>query len=133
MKETIVKDAVSAFASLNKGGEGKLTIDEKVTCACGNKVRLTDLTVINTGVFQAINTVCMGCVKGAIEDSKLARLVCSKCRTVIGRVKPSKDKTGFRLEAGKSYHLSGCDACCPGETEFKLLEKVLWDRKFLKH
>lgn len=115
------------------GGEGKLIVDERVTCACGNKVKLTNLTVIDTGVFKAINTVCKGCRKGAIEDKKLARFVCAKCRTVVGRVRPSKDKTGFALEAGKTYHISGCDNCCPGTEEFKLLEKVLWDRKLSRN
>lgn len=133
MKDKFVKDAVKAFSSVASGREGQLVIDERTSCMCGRMVKLTDLTTIDTGVFRAINTVCKGCKKGAEEDKKLARFVCVKCRTVIGHVKPSKDNTGFELKAGHTYHIEGCDRCFPGRTEFKLLEKVLWNRKLSNH
>jgi len=110
-------------------GDGSIIVNQTTKCSCGRIVKLTDLDVINTGVMFALNNVCKGCKEGARSSADKARLVCVKCKSVIGLLKPGKDKTGFEIKAGKCYHVAGCDQCCPGETSFPLVEKKIWNLK----
>ena len=99
------------------------------TSACGKKVPIASLEEINTGVFRIIGDVCKGCQSGKQLDKEYARVVCCRCKRVITRIKPARDKTGFTFVAGKTYHLSECGLCNPDIQRCPIIEKVMWDRK----
>lgn len=103
---------------------------ETQTCVCGKQVSLTKLSSLNTGVFLTLNDVCKGCKEGARFDQTHARLVCARCKRVIMRIPPSTDKTGFKFEANKSYHVDGCPQCdlLSKKANFTIIEKAMWNR-----
>ncbi|MEG1542911.1 MAG: hypothetical protein RR382_00105 [Tannerellaceae bacterium] len=80
---------------------------------------------------MAISDVCKDCKHAEREDKLLARIVCAKCRRVVGRVTPLKDPQGFVFEANKTYHVTGCGMCSnlPENTQLKvqIVEKLIYD------
>lgn len=102
------------------------------TCVCKKQVTIDKLSSLNTGVFITAGDVCKGCKEGEEYDRKHARIVCVKCKRVLMHIPPVTDKTGFRFEANKSYHLNGCPQCEPLEAGKKqrhtIIEKAMWNR-----
>lgn len=123
-----VDKMIAVLASLPPLKPQPVINDFKETCACGKKVNITSLEELDTGVFKTLNDICKNCPEGHKIDKELARVVCAACKRVITRIKPAKDKTGFRFLPGKTYHLSNCAFCNPGENKYQIIEKVLWDR-----
>ena len=97
-------------------------------CACGKSVPVTNLMQLNTGVVVMPNNVCKGCKEGIKLDRETARIVCLKCKRVICRVKPVKDKQGFEFKAGKTYHMESCGFCNPGKENYMIVEKYIHSR-----
>lgn len=89
-------------------------IDDKVTmlCACDKAVNVMTMPQRNSGVVTYVDNVCPGC-----EDQAkgLCPVVCCRCRRVAGRLQPMTDKWGFKVEAGRSYHLEKCPVCSPAD------------------
>lgn len=124
-----VEKAIKILGSLPPPKQDKPVILKPTeTCACGKTVPITSLEEINTGVFKIIGDVCKGCKDGKRLDAQLARVVCSRCKRVITRIKPAKDKTGFVFQAGRTYHLAECALCNPKIERCPIIEKVIWNR-----
>lgn len=106
---------------------------ETQTCACGKQVEIEKLASLNTGVFVTLGDVCKGCKEAEEMDRKNARIVCVKCKRVLMHIPPVVDKTGFRFEANKTYHLNGCPQCEPtldaeSRQAHTIIEKAMWNR-----
>ena len=131
--EEKIRQAIRTLAELPPPAqeEPKILSPEEV-CACGKKVPLIDLEEMNTGVFKSVGDICKGCKDGHRLDQLHAKIVCARCKRVIGRVKPATDKTGFTFRAGKTYHLAQCGLCEPGIERCPIIEKILWDRNHKK-
>lgn len=131
-QDEFLKEATKLFAKLPPSKDKPIQKPTKQQCLCGKQVDITVLEQLNTGVFITCNDVCKGCKEGHEADKRFARFVCAKCRRVLMRVRPGTDKTGFKLEAGKSYHLAKCPACAGLQDKtdkgFPLIEKVVWNR-----
>lgn len=102
--------------------------NQLLECACGHKVHISSFDTINTGVFTCLNNVCRHCKTGQQMDREYARLVCVKCKKVLLRVKPAKDKTGFSFVGGRTYHITSCPECHPEIENPIIIEKATWDR-----
>lgn len=120
---------LKAMASLPPVKADLPTLEFKETCACGKKVPVTDLMQLNTGVIVMPNDVCKGCKEGMKMDKEMARVVCIKCKRVIGRIKPTVDKQGFEFKAGKTYHMESCGHCDPDRGKYMIIEKYIHSRK----
>lgn len=131
-----LRDAAKLLASLPPAPQ-PVTPPETQTCVCGKQVTIDKLAALNTGVFITSSDVCKGCKDGEEYDKKHARLVCVKCKRVLMHIPPAVDKTGFRFEANKTYHVNGCGQCIAmkleegsvKEKEFMVIEKTVWNRK----
>lgn len=123
-----MQEMVNVLASLPPPEKQPIIEDLRETCACGKRVHIADLEELNTGVFKTYNDICKNCPTGHKLDKELARVVCASCKRVICRIKPAKDKTGFKFIAGRTYHLATCALCAPGKERYPIIEKVLWDR-----
>lgn len=113
-------------------------IDDKTwtLCACNKRVEVTSLPARYSGVVKYVDNICRGC-----EDrgKGLASVVCVRCHRVAGRMPPSKDKYGFKIEAGKVYHVQECPVCKPSirystksgqqVATTPIIEMLLWHRK----
>ena len=132
-QEEFLKEAAKIFTKLpppKKKLETKIT---KESCVCGKMVDITDLEALNTGLFLTHSDVCKGCKEGHQVDQHSARVVCVKCKRVLMHIKPGVDKTGFRIVAGKSYHVPKCPQCMSVfrekyDPKIPLIEKVVWNR-----
>jgi hypothetical protein len=80
----------------------------KALCACDKLVSVVEMRPIYTGVINALDNVCAGCLSHA---KGLSALVCRRCRKVVARVAPHKDKLGFQFVANRYYHITHCPAC----------------------
>lgn len=131
-QDDFLKEATKLFAKLPPPKNKPLEIPKKQQCVCGKMVDYSVLEQLNTGVFVTLSDVCKGCKEGHDVDKRSARFVCAKCKRVLMRVRPGTDKTGFRLEAGKTYHLAKCPGCASAldktDKGFPLIEKVVWNR-----
>lgn len=100
-------------------------------CACGKIKPVVELTKRSSGVVTFVDNVCAGC---EMHSQGLATIICVKCRRVLGRVKPLKDKLGFEFKAGRVYHVEYCPKCVPGTKKAVLIEMILFYRKIgFKH
>lgn len=132
--EERINKAIQALAELPPLPKQEVKIlPPEETCACGKVVPVSQLEMLDTGVFRTIGDVCKGCKHGHDLDKTTAKIVCARCKRVIVRVTPSRDKTGFEFKAGKSYHLSECKLCTPEIERCPIIEKVIWDRKHKQH
>lgn len=131
-QDDFLKEAAKILSKLPPPKNQPLELPRKQQCLCGKEVDITVLEQLNTGVFITCNNVCKGCKEGHDADKRFARFVCAKCKRVLMRARPGTDKTGFRLEAGKTYHLAKCPGCTPllekTDKGFPLIEKVVWNR-----
>lgn len=113
--------------SQDRPSSKELITDPQETCLCGKKVPITSLEDLNTGVILTISNVCKDCRSGKKLDRETARIICVRCKRVVARISPGKDKTGFSFEKNKSYHLTKCAFCEPGLTESPIIEKHVYD------
>ncbi len=120
--------ALKAMASLPPVKKVTPKMEFTETCACGKSVPVTNLMQLNTGVVVMPNNVCKGCKEGQKLDKETARVVCLKCKRVICRIKPAKDKQGFEFKAGKTYHMESCGFCNPDKQNHMLVEKYIHSR-----
>lgn len=98
-------------------------------CACGKKVPVTTFPMMHSGVVQFPNNICPGCKEAEKLDRETARIICVRCRKVVARLKPVKEKNGFIYQAGRTYHSDACPECKPNLTESQIVEKVIYMRK----
>lgn len=101
---------------------------DKVLCVCGEWAPLTEVSIVDTGVVKALNNVRRGCAACEKEDKLTAKLVCVRCKTVVARMKPHKDKDGFVYVAGRAYHLDGCPSCVEGLEYSSIVEKKIYEK-----
>lgn len=130
-QEAFLREAAKIFTMLPPPKNPNLLKPKKEQCLCGKLVDITEFEMLNTGLFTTHSNVCKGCKQGHEADKKHARVVCTKCKRVFTHLKPSVDKTGFKIEAGRSYHMLGCPQCQElgsKKDKFPLIEKVVWNR-----
>ncbi len=84
----------------------------RMLCACEKVVNVLEMPRKHSGVVPYIDNVCPGCPERA---KGLATVVCVSCHKVAGRMPPFTDKHGFRVEAGRVYHIQRCPGCHPGD------------------
>lgn len=95
-------------------------------CACKKMKPLAEMPLYNTGFIMAVDNVCFGC-RNQWKD--FARIVCKNCKLPEMFVSPHEDKSGFRFERGRTYHITACLRCCP---ELKIMipvEKIAFDHR----
>jgi len=95
----------------------------KVRCACNKDVPCERAKLINTGYMHAIEPICEPC-RPDFEGQ--ARLVCVRCRSVIGWMDPQTDKHGFKIEPDKYYHVGECMVCDPNVVSSHIIEMALY-------
>lgn len=123
---------VAALATLPPSTAKPVTLEFRETCACGKKVPVDKLEMLNTGVFIMPNDVCKGCKAGHKEDAEKARLVCVCCKRVIMRIPPCTDKSGFTFLPGRTYFLEHCGNCNKTTERHRIIEKVAWNNDHKK-
>lgn len=99
---------------------------ELVKCGCGKFRPIETMAIRDSGVLKYVDNVCPDC---AGQDKGMARIICAGCRTVVARMAPHKDKNGFKVEAGKCYHVDQCPGCNPKLEKSMIIEKVIYARK----
>ena len=112
-----------------EGYEGMLVRDhQKIPCACNEKIiSINECRRIDTGVVQALDTMCKDC-KQAVKGT--CPLICIRCKRVASRMEPGKDKkTGFVFKAGRPYHLDGCPFCEEGVQKSIIIEKLMYEKE----
>jgi hypothetical protein len=92
--------------------------------ACGRSKYITDFKIYNSGVVNNLmEPLCKLCIGTYKECSKV---VCCKCKMVMGWLDPHKDKDGFVFEKNHSYHIQACPNCTPGLLKADLIEKIIY-------
>ena len=96
---------------------------DKVRCACNKDVPCEMSKLVNTGYMDVIEPVCPPCRR---DFDGQARLVCVRCRSVIGWMDPQTDKHGFKIERDKYYHVGECAVCKPGIEKADIIEMMVY-------
>jgi hypothetical protein len=96
---------------------------DKIHCACGKDVPCNQANLVNTGQMTAVEPVCPPCRN---DFTGQARIVCIRCRVVIGWLDPHTDPHGFRVEADKFYHVGACAICKKGLIKADIIEMMLY-------
>ena len=112
-----------------EGYEGMLLRDhKKIPCACNEKIiPINECKRINTGIVQALDTMCKDC-KTAVKGT--CPLICIRCKRVVSRMEPGKDsKTGFVFQKNKPYHLDGCPFCEENLDKSIIIEKLMYEKE----
>ena len=101
---------------------------KKATCSlCEKIVSIKDCKKLNTGVVQAFDSMCGDCRS---EVRGTCPLVCIRCKRVVSRMEPGKDKkTGFVFVKNKPYHLDGCPFCEDNLDKSIILEKLMYEKE----
>jgi hypothetical protein len=102
----------------------------RMLCLCGHFKMRSDMPVRSTGLVNFRDTVCKGCSNK--DSATWSTLVCHRCKTVVGKVEPMRDKDGFVFARGRCYHTARCLACCPDLTQTEIVERVLWRKNNLR-
>lgn len=97
-----------------------------MTCLCGHRKHKGTMPQRHSGIVPFKDTVCRGCTKAARGT---ATIVCSRCREVIGKIPPGKDKDGFTFVRDSVYHVVNCPNCCPEIESTEIVERILWLRR----
>jgi hypothetical protein len=98
------------------------------TCICNKRKLLTQMEIINSGVFHVVSNVCKDCRSGLKHDREMSRIVCCTCKSVVSRLSPGRDLDGFVFAANASYHVDKCGVCTPGLSESPIIEKLIYQR-----
>lgn len=103
--------------------------------SCGKHATLDKLKVFDTPVVKgAMAYLCDECWETA-RKAKSCYIICVKCKEVRKCMEPFVNpKNGFKLEAGKFYHIMDCPECNPDKYAGKtvpamIIEEVLYDDK----
>jgi hypothetical protein len=96
---------------------------ENIRCACNKTVPCDNAQVVETGEITVIEPICPPCRKDYKDQ---ARLVCFQCCSVIGWMEPQKDVHGFKIEAGKFYHIEACAVCKKDLQKTNIIEMMLY-------
>jgi hypothetical protein len=92
--------------------------------ACGRQKHFADFKIYNSGVVNNVmEPLCKLCAGTYMECSKV---VCCKCKMVMGWLDPHRDKDGFVFEKKHSYHIQTCPNCTPGLLKADLIEKIIY-------
>ena len=85
---------------------------ERVHCACGHEKdpETAGFSILKTRAGFVVDNVCPGC---KVDVKGLCPLVCTHCKSVVGRLKPHKDPSGFVYTPDTVYHLETCGYCNP--------------------
>lgn len=94
-----------------------------IRCACNRVVSCGAVQIINTGQMDAVEPVCQPCIR---DFAGQARLVCVRCKSVIGWLPPQVDPHGFRIEADKCYHVRACAVCKKDLQKADIIEMMLY-------
>ena len=98
--------------------------------ACARQTYVGDFKVYDSGVLpMVLIPLCKYC-QSSHKDS--ARLVCYRCKTVIGWIDPHIDKDKFVFEKKHSYHIQACPVCSPGLDKSDIIEKIIYLRQIKK-
>lgn len=104
-------------------GPGQMFDPTRVRCACNKDVPCEEALLVNTGHISAVEPVCAPC---RVDYEGLARLVCVRCRSVIGWLKPQVDPHGFKIEPGKFYHVGECAVCKKNLPKADIIEMMVY-------
>lgn len=99
---------------------------EVLCCICDEYKHIQKFRTIQTGYMKAFDPVCSPCLK---EVANTAYLVCVGCKSVVSRMKPHVDASGFVFEKNKAYHLNQCPTCTENCNTSTLAEKMIHDRR----
>jgi hypothetical protein len=115
-------------APVAPGTKSTLISSDELRCASCNRVKhISDFPVYNSGVvLMTLYPMCSLC-QPAYKDC--SRIVCCKCKTVIGWVDPHVDKDRFVFEKAHSYHIQACPSCTPGLDKSDIIEKIIYLRE----
>jgi hypothetical protein len=103
---------------------GQLTALKR--CLCGKMLQVTEhVRRWHSGVVNYDETLCGDCRK---EFADKSRIVCLGCKSLQGFVSPTTEKTGFKFEGRKHYHIEKCPRCKPGIVATPVLEHESWCR-----
>jgi hypothetical protein len=120
-------EMLEVLRNLRPSSRELVTKDDRVGCMCGRQVPPHTLEVADSGVVKYLTNVCKGCEAGRKEAAQTASIVCCKCKAVVARMTPHKDKAGFAFRAGRAYHVAECGGCTPGLEQSAIIEKKLHD------
>lgn len=106
---------------------GQVVTTHSPCAACGTKTFIGDFKIYDSKVLPAVvSPICHTC---ELNFKDQARLVCCRCRSIIGWVDPHKDGDGFVFEKRNFYHIQACPVCSPGIEKSDIIEKVLYLKK----
>jgi hypothetical protein len=92
--------------------------------SCGKVKHLTDFNYFNSGVINPVmEPLCSECRSTFVDCSKI---VCCKCKAVLGWVDPHVDPDKFVFEKRHSYHIKTCPNCTSGLMKADLIEKIIY-------
>ena len=78
-------------------------------CLCGKLLpAATYKKKYYSGFINYTAILCSDCFK---YFNKHSRIVCVGCRRLMGFIEPQRDRSGFRFESGKCYHIECCPKC----------------------
>jgi hypothetical protein len=127
MNQELPAGAQQAFRLLSSLPPPKdaITLETHSPCvSCGRQKYITDFRIYNSGVvtnvLEPLCTLCIGTYK------ECCKVVCCKCKTVMGWLDPHKDNDGFNFEKDHSYHIQACPNCTPGLLKADLIEKIIY-------
>jgi hypothetical protein len=99
---------------------------EEVKCSgCNTYSHIGEFKSVSTGYITAFDPVCKSCRS---EIAGTCPIVCVPCKTVVSRMKPHKDTSGFVFEKDKAYHTDRCPACSEDCKTSFLIEKAAYDK-----
>jgi len=101
----------------------------RMQCLCEKFKLRSEMPLRSTGLVNFRDTVCAGCHR---ENKDWATVVCHRCKTVVGKVEPMRDKDGFVFARKRCYHTARCPVCCPDITQTEIVERVLWRKNNLR-
>lgn len=120
----VAQQAFRLLSSLPPPTEVITSITHSPCVACGRQKHLTDFKIYDSGVVtNVMEPLCKLCI-GTYKEC--AKIVCCKCRMVMGWLDPHHDNDGFTFEKNHSYHIQACPNCTPGLLKADLIEKIIY-------
>lgn len=119
-----------AIEALRAASVGKLKTTRYEPCLCG---KLLDVTTWERKWYsgrwdgkkqlsRGINYTDLLCEDCRKEFRDWPRIVCVRCRSLMGFYKPGKQSTGFVFEKSRHYHIADCPRCTPKRRATPVLE-----------
>jgi len=110
---------------------GEVVVPPIFTCpCCKGKFKIQEMhRLASTGAVEgAMDLLCVKCARDYRKElEQVARLVCAGCKEVVDMLEPSVEPGGFRIEAGRCYHVAECP-CCSSKTlkQSPVVEMILF-------